>query len=124
MGRAAAAPNLRTDEADLPDARSAGVWAHIKAAFEYNDDLWQRSAWCVGVDWRRALDNLWVSGRLDRFYHIALCWEWWAVAQYRFAYWALHRKIPHLGRWRFLQRVLFLQQAILLRFCYLLSKIV
>jgi serine acetyltransferase len=115
---------FHTHNAALSGESSAHVGQHIKAAFEHNDDLSQRVLWCLDVDWRRACRKVALTGRVGRLFHLALCWEWWAVANYRFTYWVLHRRLPFLGRARMAQRLLLLQQAALLRFCYATSKIV
>jgi serine acetyltransferase len=110
-------------EAMRPAENPAGALAHVRDACWYNSDLSERVMWCLGVDWHRTLDKLGNFGLLDRLFHAALCWEWWAVANYRFAYWVHNRRIPYLGRARFLQRLLFLQQGALLRLCYFTSRL-
>jgi serine O-acetyltransferase len=65
-----------------------------------------------------------IPARLDRLFHLAFCWEWWVVANYRFAYWASHRTLPHLPHARLLGRLYFLQQATLLRFTYITTRLV
>ncbi|HKP54848.1 MAG TPA: hypothetical protein VJ183_19610 [Chloroflexia bacterium] len=99
-------------------------WAHFKAAIGHNRNLGDKVLWCLGADWQRTRHKFEGFKPLDKLFHAVLCWEWWAVAQYRFAYWVHKRGFPELGRRRFIRKLLFLQQAALLRFCYFTGKII
>ncbi len=114
----------RIQSATLPSSKQkVDVWDHIRAACEHNNDLSERTLWRLDVDWQRAKGKLGALSLPDLLFHISFCWEWWAVAAYRLSYWASHRSLPHLGHARLLRRLLMLQQAALLRFSYLLSKL-
>lgn len=102
---------------------SDSTWAHTKAILKHNSEVGNKVLWCLGVDWQRHRHKFENFRPLDRLFHALLCWEWWAVVHYRFAYWAQKRALPELGRRLFLRKLLFLQQAALLRFCYLTGKL-
>jgi len=96
----------------------------IKAILKHNEALGAQVQWCLGLDWQRTRYKFEGYRRFDRLFHAAFCWEWWAVVQYRFAYWVHKRAVPDFVRRRFLRRLVLLQQAALLRFCYMTGKLV
>ena len=100
------------------------LWAQTKSILKHNRERGEKVLWCLGVDWQRSKHKFQGYRRADKLFHAAFCWEWLAVVQYRFAYWAHNRALPELGRRRFLRKLLFLQQAALLRFCYLTGKVI
>lgn len=99
-------------------------WAYIKTAIGHNRNLGDKVLWCLGVDWQRTKHKFEDYRPLDKLFHAVLCWEWWAVAQYRFAYWVHKRGFPDLERRCYIIKLMFLQQAVLLRFCYFTGKII
>jgi serine acetyltransferase len=119
--RVGVARSLLTAEAT--SARSSLRQA-LREVLDYNFQLGERTLWMASVDWQRSIAKFQRYSRADRLFHIAFCWEWWAVAQYRLYNWAHRRALPGLDRYPSLRRLLFLQQAALLRFCYMTSKIV
>lgn len=115
-----------TIEQTEPDTRRerSRVQESVKYALAANRELGHKTAWLLEVDWQRSRSRFASLRSIDRLYHVVFCWEWWAVAEYRLSYWAHHRLLPDLGRARWLQRLLVLQQGALLRFCYLTNKLV
>src|SRR4051794_28740127 len=111
---------------DTAQARAAPstTWAQAKAILRHNSEVGDKVLWCLGVDWQRTRHKFHSYRGIDKLFHAAFCWEWWAVVQYRFAYWAHKRALPELGRRRFLRKLLFLQQAALLRFCYMTGQLI
>src|SRR5215210_5670716 len=99
--------------ADRSAARPVSTWAHIKYAPGENYHLGRKTVWLLDVDWKRARAKVQACGSIDQLFHIAFCWEWWAVAHFRLYHWAHKRLLPDLGRLTSLQRLIILQQAAL-----------
>ncbi len=95
---------------------------HLKYDLEENRHLGRKMLWLLAADFHRARTKFGTQGKIDQLFHLAFCWEWWTVVHYRFAHWA-HTRHIYLGSSR-LQPILVLQQWILLRFSYILGRLV
>ncbi len=103
---------------------SETTWAQTKAILKHNSEIGDKVLWCLGVDWQRTRHKFQNYHGPDKLFHVAFCWEWWAVAQYRFAYWVHKRALINLGHRHILRKLLFLQQAALLRFSYITGRLI
>lgn len=124
MNTHAAAPGTSIGTRAQASQQSTTTWEHIRYALDENRALGEKTWWLLSVDLERTRTKFRGQGTLDEIFHLAFCWEWWAVAHFRVSHWAHKRLLPDLGRSRLLQRLLFLQQAALLRFCYASGRIV
>ncbi len=125
MGAEQASHTKPAVEAIVEEAETlhGGTWIHVKSACLHNADLSERVLWCLGVDWQRTCQNLGQATKISLLFNAAFCWEWWAVAGYRLSYWVNSRRIPYLGRHHILQYLLVMQQGVLLRFCYMVGRL-
>jgi serine acetyltransferase len=105
--------------------RSKGrAWGELRELFGHNSNLSDKVIWCLGLDWQRVKTRFQGYSLPDRIFQTALCWEWWAVVQYRFSYWVHHHAMLIVPGHPILRRLQVIQQIALLRFCYLTGKIV
>jgi serine O-acetyltransferase len=100
--------------------RWGALWGHVREVLRHNNTVADKVLWSLEHDRARVEARLTRLGRLDRWFHLAFCWEWWAVLQYRFGYWAHHRVLVDIP---LLRGVQFWQQAALLRVAYLTGRI-
>src|SRR5688572_254412 len=103
-------------------ARSVSTLDHLRYDLEENRHLGRKMLWLLTADFHRSRTKFGTQGKIDQLFHLAFCWEWWTVVHYRFAHWA-HTRHIYLGASR-LQPIFVLQQWILLRFSYMLGRLV
>jgi serine acetyltransferase len=99
------------------------VWKRVREVLHHNNAVADKVLWCLEHDRARIETRMPGLGRFDKWFHLALCWEWWAVVQYRFGYWAHHRAIVDLPQHPVLRAVQIWQQAAILRLAYLTDRI-